>query len=67
MLTLGLALIGDLPVTNETGAIGLDFDGATASAGLDFYLELTGGALALLAGVLALTSARHEPAPAAGT
>jgi hypothetical protein len=63
-VTLGLALIGDLPVTNETGAIGLDFEGATASAGLGFYLELTGGVLALLAGVLALTSARRDPAPA---
>jgi hypothetical protein len=63
-VTLGLALIGDLPVTNETGAIGLDFDGATGSAGLGFYLELIGGALALLAGALALTSARREPAPA---
>ena len=38
LVTLGLALIGDLPVTNETGAIGLDFAGATASAGLGFYL-----------------------------
>ncbi len=58
VVTIGLALIGDLPVTNETGAIGLDFDGATASAGLGFYLELIGGVLALLAGVLALLSAR---------
>jgi hypothetical protein len=57
-VTLGLTLIGDLPVTNDTGAIGLDFDGATASAGLGFYLELLGGVLALLAGVLALLSAR---------
>jgi len=65
-VTLGLALIGDLPVTNETGAIGLDFDGATASAGLGFYLELTGGALALLAGALALVTARGEPVPATG-
>jgi hypothetical protein len=63
-VTLGLALIGDLPVTNDTGAIGLDFDGATGSAGLGFYLELTGGALALLAGALALTSTRRTPAPA---
>jgi len=63
-VTLGLALIGDLPVTNDTGAIGLDFDGATGSAGLGFYLELTGGVLALLAGALALTSARRDPAPA---
>jgi hypothetical protein len=61
-VTLGLALIGDLPETNETGAIGLDFDGATASPGLGFYLELTGGVLCLLAGALALLSARREPA-----
>lgn len=65
-VTLGLALIGDLPVTNDTGAIGLDFDGATGSAGLGFYLELTGGVLALLAGALALTSARRRPAPVLG-
>jgi hypothetical protein len=57
-VTLGLALFGDLPVTNDTGAIGLDFDGATGSAGLGFYLELIGGVLALLAGALALLSAR---------
>ncbi len=58
VLTLGLALIGDLPVTNETGAIGLDFDGATASAGLGFYLALIGGVLSLIAGVLGLLSGR---------
>jgi hypothetical protein len=58
IVTLGLTLIGDLPVTNETGAIGLDFDGATASAGLGFYLELIGGVLSLIAGVLALLSGR---------
>ena len=34
VLTLGLALIGDLPVTNETGAIGLDFDMSQVSSGL---------------------------------
>jgi hypothetical protein len=62
-VTLGLALIGDLPVTNDTGAIGLDFDGATGSAGLGFYLELTGGALLVLAGALGLISSRRPPAP----
>jgi hypothetical protein len=66
VVALGLALIGDLPVTNDTGAIGLDFAGASASAGLGFYLELTGGVLALLAGALALVTARGTPAPAVG-
>lgn len=56
---LAIALIGDLPITNETGAIGDDFDGATAQAGLGFYLELTAGVLALLAGTLALLSSRR--------
>jgi hypothetical protein len=54
LVTLGLTLIGDLPETNETGAIGLNVDGATASPGLGFYLELTGGALCLIAAALAL-------------
>ncbi len=55
-VVLGIALLADLPITNETGAIGLNFDGATASAGLGFYLELTGGVLCLLAGALALSA-----------
>jgi hypothetical protein len=62
LLVLGLALIGDLPKTNETGAIGRDFDGATAQAGLGFYLELLGGLLALLAGVLGLLAERTQRA-----
>jgi hypothetical protein len=58
-VTLGLTLIGDLPVTNDTGAIGIDFEGATGSAGLGFYLELMGGVLCLIAGALGLISARR--------
>jgi len=54
VLALAIALIGDLPETSETGAIGRDFDGATAQAGLGFYLELTGGVLSVLAGCLGL-------------
>lgn len=55
-VALAIALIGDLPETNETGALGLNFEGATAAAGLGFYLELTGSVLCILAGVLALGS-----------
>jgi hypothetical protein len=62
IVVLGLTLIGDLPETGETGAIGLNFAGATAQAGLGFYLELTGGVLCVVAGILALVSTRHEPA-----
>lgn len=64
IIVLGLTLIGDLPETNETGAIGLNFAGATAQAGLGFYLELTGGVIFVLAGILALAGARRRPAPA---
>jgi hypothetical protein len=62
LVILGITLLGDLPVTSETGAIGRDFDGATAQAGLGFFLELTGGLLCLLAGGLALlpAGASHE-------
>ena len=56
LVVFALALIGDLPETGETGAIGNDFDGATAQAGLGFYLELLGGALCVLGGALALAS-----------
>lgn len=63
---LAITLIGDLPETNETGAIGFDFDGATASAGLGFYLELTGGVLCLLAGILALLPSK-SPSPSSGS
>lgn len=64
LVTLGVTLIGDLSVTNDTGAIGAtDLAAASASAGLGFYLELLGGLLCLAAGALALASARHDPLP----
>jgi hypothetical protein len=66
-VTLGIALIGDLPITNDTGAVGLDFENATGSAGLGFYLELLGGILCLIGAALALAPGRREPAPASGT
>jgi hypothetical protein len=67
VVALAITLCGDLPETSETGAIGRDFDGATAKAGLGFFLELTGGVLCLLAGVLGLASQRpprEQPARA---
>jgi hypothetical protein len=54
VVVIGWALIVDLPVTDETGAIGISFEGATAKAGPGLTLELVAGALALGAGVLAL-------------
>jgi hypothetical protein len=57
-LVLGIALIADLPVTDDTGAIGQNFEGAKAMAGVAFYLELVAGALAVLAG---LTRVLRDP------
>ena len=64
-ITLGLTLIGDLPVTNDAGAIGNDFDNAVGSAGVGFYLELLGGVLCVAAGVLGIVAARGQQADGA--
>jgi hypothetical protein len=64
VLVVGWALFVDLPVTSETGAIGLNFEGARAAAGPGLTLELVAGALALGAGVTALVApsfARSSP------
>jgi hypothetical protein len=45
-------------VTDHTGAIGQNFEGAKAMAGVAFYLELLAGALAVLAG---LTRVLRDP------
>ena len=54
-LVVALSLAFDLPQTNRTGAIGRNFEGATAKAGAGFYLELLGGGLAAVAGASRLT------------
>jgi hypothetical protein len=54
VLVLLWALLVDLPVTDETGAIGRNFEGAEAAAGQGLTLELLGGALVAAAGVVAL-------------
>jgi hypothetical protein len=53
-VALGIALLSDLPAAQETGVIGRDYAGAEARAGLGLWLEVAGGALAVLAGLLAL-------------
>jgi hypothetical protein len=58
VLVLGLALIADLPQTNRTGAIGRNFEGASAQAGPGLYTELVAGVLALGAGVVGLLRPR---------
>jgi hypothetical protein len=54
VLVLAWSLLVDLPVTDETGALGRDFEGATASAGAGLTLELIAGALLVCAGAARL-------------
>lgn len=61
LIVVAVALFSDLPVTNDTGAIGRDFEGATAHAGTGLWLELIGGVLALVAGAARLLAPRPRP------
>jgi hypothetical protein len=61
VIALIFALAVDLPVTNDTGTIGRDFEGASASAGWGLWVELLGGALALAAGAIGLLRPRPRP------
>jgi hypothetical protein len=54
VVVLGWSLLVDLPVTDETGSLGRNFEGATAAAGPGLVLELVGGALAVAAGAVRL-------------
>ena len=51
---LAWALLVDLPVTDETGALGSSFDGARGQAGIGLTLEIAAGLLAIAAGGLRL-------------
>jgi hypothetical protein len=57
---LAWALLVDLPVTDETGALGRNFEGAIAAAGPGLTLEIVAGALALAAGVVRLLAPARE-------
>ena len=51
-VVIGITLLGDLPASDDTGLIGRDYDQAEASAGIGLWLELIGGILAVVAGLL---------------
>jgi hypothetical protein len=64
LVVLAIGLLIDLPVTDDTGAIGPRFEGASAQAEIGFTLELVAGALAALAGaarLLLLPDSRVSP------
>ena len=57
-IVLTLAILSDLPETRETGAIGLNFEGASAKAGPGLYLEIAAAALLATGGALSLARRR---------
>ena len=54
------ALLVDLPVTKETGALGESFEGARGRAGTGLWLEIVAGVLAAGAGALRLLAPARE-------
>jgi hypothetical protein len=54
VVVLGITLLVDLPASDETGLIGRRYAAAEATAGPGLWLELVGGALAVVAGLVRL-------------
>jgi hypothetical protein len=57
---LAIAFLTDLPDIHKTGVLGERFDSAHATAGPGLWLEIAGGALVLVAGVVATTARRRR-------
>jgi hypothetical protein len=54
VVVLGIALLSDLPASDDTGLLGRNYEQANASAGAGLWFEVIGGALAIVAGALRL-------------
>jgi hypothetical protein len=52
VVVLGIALLSDLPASDDTGLIGRDYAEATASAEIGLWFEIIAGVLAVFAGAL---------------
>ena len=52
VIVLGLALLRDLPASDDTGLIGRRYAAAEATAGIGLTFELIAGALAVVAGLV---------------
>ena len=64
VIALALTIVGDLPETNEVGAVGVTYEGATGKRGPGLYLEGAGGVLLAAAGALGLSTRRKAFRPA---
>jgi hypothetical protein len=54
VVVLGITLLVDLPASDDTGLIGRRYAAAEATAGTGLWLELMGGVLAVVAGLVRL-------------
>ena len=57
---VAIALLTDVPDIHKTGVLGDRFDSAHAQAGPGLWMEIAGGALVLVAGVMATTAPRQR-------
>jgi hypothetical protein len=55
-----IAFLTDVPDIHKTGVLGERFDSAHATAGPGLWLEIAGGTLVLVAGVMATTARRRR-------
>ena len=61
-VVLAFTFARDLPKTDDTGLVGIQYEEAKAGPGSGLYLEFAGGAMLVLAGGLRLARARPRPA-----
>jgi hypothetical protein len=59
-IVLVISLTRDLPKTDETGRVGLQFEEAEAKPGTGLYLEFIGGGLVALAGLRGVAQRRQR-------
>ncbi len=61
VVVLAFSVARDLPKTNDTGLVGIQYEQAKAGPGSGLYFEFAGGALLVLAGGLRLARGRGSP------
>jgi hypothetical protein len=63
VITMLIAVVGDLPDTRQTGVVGERYEQASAAPGAGFYLETLGATLLIVAGAgtLLLGGGRARP------
>lgn len=65
LIVLGLAFFRDLPKSNDTGLIGIQYEQAKAGPRSGLYIEIAGGALCVIGGALGTALASRGESPPA--